>query len=227
MTTERQLGRAHRDEIALALLDRLANDVVTSPGDALFEFADHARSEAAVDQAAQPGVTRRVHVDHHQALLRHLILGHVEQEAGLALRGEDLRISGDENDVGVPSNRPVTLRTGRIRVVKNRGLRAQQGELIVRHTRDVIVRIEQIDLIERQSVLRRGHRIRPSDRVEHWLALESLSGTGEHRGRHPDARADNRTGSASAQDPNGSDSGLRPSPAAGYCMNSPAFTKID
>ena len=71
---QRQLGRAQRDEVALTLLYRVVDDLAADLVDALLELADHARGEAAVDEAAGAGVLRRVLVEHQQPQLVELLL---------------------------------------------------------------------------------------------------------------------------------------------------------
>ncbi len=75
---ERQLGGHVDHEVGVALGDGLVEDVAGQLADVRLEHADHAGSEAAVDELAVPGVLGRVHHQHEVAgCLGHLVPGHV------------------------------------------------------------------------------------------------------------------------------------------------------
>ena len=102
---ERELGRDLGDEVGLALLDHLVDDGVGGAVDALLEIAHHAGSEPLVDEAPVAGVQRRVHVEHHQALLGDLVRVHLEGHGALGggaealvvpVHGDTVLVAGDD-----------------------------------------------------------------------------------------------------------------------------------
>ena len=75
---QRQLARHLLDEVAAALGGRGLGDVLGALRELLLQPSDRARGESAGDDLAQPGVVRRVHVEHDAALqvdrvARHLL----------------------------------------------------------------------------------------------------------------------------------------------------------
>ena len=144
---ERQLRRAQRDEVALALGQGLLDDVVTGLLDAFLEPRDHSWREAAVDQLTRPGVLGRVLVEHEHSLLVDLLLRVLVEHRRLLVRREQLGIAGDVDHVGVPRQRPIAVRQLRVVVPEDRRLLTEPLELLVGHTGlGVLVQVVDVDV---------------------------------------------------------------------------------
>jgi arsenate reductase (glutaredoxin) len=116
---------------------------------------DPPRGECFHHEAAQPRVVRRVHVHHHELLLLELVVHHrLAEEAGALVGREDLRVAGDLDDVGVLGHRPERHPGGPVVVEVDRGLVPEDVEHVVGEALDVVVRVGDVDICERQ----RGQR---------------------------------------------------------------------
>ena len=87
---QRQLRRDVDDEVGLALLDHLVDDVRGAGAQRLLEQPDHARREALVHEQPVTGVLGRVHFEHDHATCRVRLsrsIAHLRRTPA----GEDLR----------------------------------------------------------------------------------------------------------------------------------------
>ena len=114
-------------------LDDLVDDGVGRAVDALLEVAHHAGREALVDEAPVAGVQGRVHVEHHQALLGHLVVGHLEGHGALGGRAEALVVAVDGDAVVVAGDGPEAGAAGLVLPVHG-VVAAQVGQLGVGDT---------------------------------------------------------------------------------------------
>ena len=142
---QRQVRGHVRGEVAFAARTG-EHAVADGPGvtaDAVLEPGDRPRRERAAEQPPQPGVLRRVHVEHHPA--------HVAQrpgrgrvpDLGRAQRGgEQLWPPQHRLHLGVPEHQPEprTLRPAQHRDLghpRHRGLAAEPGQRVERHAAHV------------------------------------------------------------------------------------------
>ena len=135
---QRQLARHLFDEVAGALRGRGLGDVLGALGKFVLQPPDGARGEAAGDDLAQPGVVRRVHVEHHAALQLDLLARHLlrpGRDSAVRPAGEDIAALRHLFDVGVLGDQPIALvpeaagAAGYVDPVDGLGL-AQLGELV-------------------------------------------------------------------------------------------------
>ena len=117
---ERELGRDVGDEVALALLADVVDDLGRHLADALLEAADHAGREALVDEQPVAGVHRRVHVEHHQPLLLERLRRLVDQQRRALVGRERLDVAVDVDDVGIAGDGPEPLAVGLVLPVDGR-----------------------------------------------------------------------------------------------------------
>ena len=104
---QRHLGGDVLQEVDLSLLaDGIDNGARMRLDGRLELTAEHLGREGAIDDLAQLGVLRRVHVEHHPAQDRHIRRLRVAQEAGSQPRRELVGVSGDMRDLGMPEHRP-------------------------------------------------------------------------------------------------------------------------
>ena len=104
---QRHLGGDVLQEVDLALLaDGIDNGTCMRLDGRLELTAEHLGREGAIDDLAQFGVLRRVHVEHHPAQDRHIRWLRVAQEAGSQPGRELVGVSGDMRDLGMPEHRP-------------------------------------------------------------------------------------------------------------------------
>ena len=104
---QRHFGGDRGDEIDLAFLAHRVDDGACVTRDRVEQLApDRLRSEGAVDDLAELGVLRGIHVQHHPA--EHLDVGRsrIAQHAGTAPGGEVGGGAGDVCNVGVPQDGP-------------------------------------------------------------------------------------------------------------------------
>ena len=141
---ERELGRDLRDEVGLPVLDHLVDDGVGGAVDALLEVAHHARREPLVDEAPVPGVQGRVHVEHHQALLRDLVGVHLEGHGPLGGRAEALVVPVDGDAVLVAGDGPEPGATGLVLPVHG-VVAAEVGQIGVRDAGHIGPGIREVD----------------------------------------------------------------------------------
>ena len=148
---QRELGGDVDDEVALAALDHVVEDLgCVSSRMCGSSCADLARREAAVDELAVPRVLRRVHREHHQPLLLDL-LGRrlVDRDAGPLARVVG-PVRADGPDVGVLGDAPVRREQIPARVEVHRGLAPEELELVEGDALDERVEVRQVDVGERQ-----------------------------------------------------------------------------
>ena len=112
--------------------------------DALLEVAHHAGGEALVDEAPVAGVQRRVHVEHHQALLGDLVRLHLEGHGPLGGRAEALVVPVDGDAVVVAGDGPEPGAAGLVLPVHG-VVAAQVGEIGVGDTSHVGPGIREVD----------------------------------------------------------------------------------
>ena len=104
---QRHLGGDVLQEVDLSLLaDGIDNGAGMRLDGRLELTAEHLGREGAIDDLAQFGVLRRVHVEHHPAQDRHIRRLRVAQEAGSQPGRELVGVSGDMRDLGMPEHRP-------------------------------------------------------------------------------------------------------------------------
>ena len=144
---QRQLGGDLLHEVGRALLADGVEDRVGGGHHLGLEVTDHARREALVDQPPVAGVHRRVHVQHHHALLPEDLLVEVVEERGRPVGGEVLVVPVDRHAVVVAGDRPEAVgESVGVRVPLHRHLPAQVGEPGVGHRLHEIARVAQVDV---------------------------------------------------------------------------------
>ena len=113
---ERQLGRDVDDEVALARLDHVVEDLVGELADVRLDHAHLAGREAAVHELAVARVLGRVHREHEvAALLELVVLGpalELHDAAALLVGGERRAVAADGDDVGVLRDHPEARTVG-------------------------------------------------------------------------------------------------------------------
>ena len=146
---ERQLGRDLLDEVGCAALAHRVDDAVRIPDDLLLQVAHQLRGEPLVDQAAVPGVHGRVHVQHHHALLRQLIVVHVGEEGRVLGRGEALPVPVHRDAVVVVGDGPEATPVGRLLGVPvHRGFGPEPPEPLVGDAGHEVAPVDEVDLFE-------------------------------------------------------------------------------
>ncbi len=120
------------------------DDGVGRAMDARFEVAHHSRREPLVDQSAVAGVERRVHVQHHQALLGDLLLSELEGHRPLRARAESLEVAIDRDAIVVSGHRP-EAGPARLVLPVNRVVASQVGQPGVGHARNEGPGVRQVD----------------------------------------------------------------------------------
>ena len=103
--------------------------------DALLEVADHARGEPLVHQSSIAGVERRIHIEHHEALLGDLVLANLERHRPLGGRAEAFEFPVDGDAVVILGHGPVAG-AARLLLPVDRVVLAQVGEPGMGHSRD-------------------------------------------------------------------------------------------
>ena len=145
---QRQLGREIGDEIAGAALDDLVDDQRGAVGQVLLQQSDHARGEALVDQLAVAGVLGRIGDQQHDAAQVALLLGQlvgvVETDDALLLRGEERAVAVDPADVGVGDDVPEAPAVGQL-VPRDRLFLAQPAEHLVMLAALETIKVCQVD----------------------------------------------------------------------------------
>jgi hypothetical protein len=145
---ERVGGIVH--ELALAALEQARDDRPRPRADLLFEPADHARREAAVDQPAQAPVRAAVGGDQRDALP---VSTEAAQRRALD-RGEGLLVARDAADQVHRGDRPEAgladrlAHARRVGMAPDRGLAAQPREQRVREARAVERAVREIDAVQ-------------------------------------------------------------------------------
>ena len=110
---QRQARRDLGDEVALALVDDVVDDLVGRDLHLVLEGLDHLRGERGRHDAAQPSVPRVVQVDHRPEELEEG-LGHVQLAGGALARAEQLRLATRFEYVGVAGDGVVAGQFGEL-----------------------------------------------------------------------------------------------------------------
>ena len=143
------------DEVTATGRRGVGDDTSGPVADLLLELADGLGGEALLDDLAQPGVLGRVETDHRPeevVHLRGLVTDHDARDAG-----EQLRLTADHLDVGVPDDRPEARPDRHARgdlellVERDRRVAAQHGErgVDVGRRQRPEVGVTGLDLVER------------------------------------------------------------------------------
>src|SRR5581483_390988 len=146
------------------------DDVARDLPDAVVQPADHPRREALVHEEPQLRVTRRIHRQHHQALLLQLrLVDLVERDAELAR--VLLPFVAELADVVAPGDAPEVahLRTVDLGMEVDGRFPPQQVELIVRYAVDERVEVGEVDVGKRE-------RHRGSSRLRSRTRYDSRTG---------------------------------------------------
>jgi len=186
---QRELRGDVDDEVGLALLDHLVDDVRGARAQRLLEQPDHAGREALVDEQPVPGVLGRVHFEHDHATCRvrllevdPLLLRTPSREDLRAspLRREQRGVTVDRDDVLVLHHVPESL--ARPLLVPEHGrLVAQALEpLVVLHAHER-VGIEQVDVAQVGARAGHGVLLGVGRGVGSRMYLTGSSVTSEHR----------------------------------------------
>ena len=202
---ERELGGHLLDEVGRAPLADRVDDPVGVPDDLLFQVAHHLGGEALVDQPAVARVHGRVHVDHHELLLRQLVVVHLVEQRAPPRRGVVLPVAVDVDTVVVAGDGPEAAAGRHLLGVPVDGrLPAQLGEPVVGtpatklrpSMRSISSRLKDPPFAwsdrppSRRSVpgLSRSFLERVSVDHRHGPALPTLPPPGRDRARRPDVR---------------------------------------
>ena len=140
------------DEVALAPLRDVVDDLARHVGDVIVQLGDLAGREALADQRAELRVARRVHRQHHQLELE-LVLGawNVEEHAcglrrpggAVARDGEDFVVSGESQESGSVA----------VRVPGDRRTAPKLAKGVERHAEGVGIRIGEVDSADGDGIL--------------------------------------------------------------------------
>ena len=153
---ERHLGGDVDDEVALAGLDHVVEDLVGELADVRLDHAHLAGREAAVHELAVARVLGRVHREHEvAALLELVVLGpalELHDAAALLVGGVRGAVAADRDDVGVLGDHPEAGPAGLGVEVHGRFV-AQVREPLVRDALGEPVPVEQVDVAQLHSVL--------------------------------------------------------------------------
>ena len=151
---QRKLARHLLDEVAAALGGRGLGDVLGTLGEFLLQPSDGPWRETAGDDLAQPGVVRRVHVEHDAALQLDLLTFHLRRpnrDRTVQPAGEDVVALGHLFDIGVLGDDPVavvleaTRSVGHVHPVNRLGL-TQLGQLLDGQPGKVDVGVEEVEV---------------------------------------------------------------------------------
>ena len=141
---EGKFRRDVRHEVGAPRLNDPVDDGVRRAVDARLEIAHHARGEPLVDQPPVARVERRVHVQHHQALLGDLLLAELEGHHALGARTETLVVAVHRDAVSVTGHGPETGPAGLVLPV-HRIVASQVGQPGMGHARDEGPGVGQVD----------------------------------------------------------------------------------
>ena len=131
---EGELGREVGDEVGLGPVSMTESMMASAERWMLSSRSRTMRGrEALVDEAPVAGVQGRVHVEHHQALLGLLVVGHLEGHGALGGRAEALVVPVDGDAVVVAGDGPEAGAAGLVLPV-HRVVAAQVGQVGVGDT---------------------------------------------------------------------------------------------